>query len=90
MIAIPLNGYIIVEIDKEKVSPISTPKDAEASIQDGKVVTVPDDIQQRTGLKVGDIVRWIKFAEKEGKFELDGKQLTAVHSDNIMIIFRSK
>ena len=87
---IPVNNYIVVEIDQQKKSAIKTPKDAEKSIQEGKVTIVPPEVEKSHGVKVGDIVRWIKFAEKEGKFEHEGKQLTAVHADNLMLIFRSK
>lgn len=84
---LPQNGYVIMEIEGRK-SAISTPKEATDSIQTGKVHTLPEGGVPNMDIQVGDLCRWIKFAEKEGRFEHESKTLAAVDSANIMVIFR--
>lgn len=83
---IPINQHLLVELI-EKKSKVYVPEDVEDSIQIGKVLALSAAIED---IKTGDIVRWQKFAEKEGTFEHKGKQIAFVPAKAVMGIIERK
>lgn len=87
MTPIPLNGYIVVRLQKEK-SNVYIPEDIDDSNQKGEVIAVSGSV---TEIKTGDIVMWTKFAEKEGRIDLSGKDAVyAVPASQCMVILKRK
>ena len=86
MMILPTNDHVVVEISERK-SPIKQVKDLEDSIQEGRVVYIPD-APNSAECNVGDIVRWEKFAEADGKFSHENRTLCAIKAKQIMVVFR--
>lgn len=87
---IPVNGHVLVELPKD-TSGIFIPESLSDSQQEGVVVSRAEDIKPELlkQLNAGVVVRWEKFAEADGDFELDGKKLVLIKAMQIMGVIES-
>ncbi len=87
----PVNGHILVELPK-KDEGIFIPEQMSDSQQEGVVISVADDINvPQATYPVGAKIRWEKFAEADGSFELtiDGTKhrVTLIKSNQVMGVY---
>lgn len=89
MILTPVNGHILVELPPKETG-VYIPESLSDSQQEGHVINsaadITGDLAER--LVVGARVRWEKFAEADGSFdiEIDGekRRATLIKSNQVM------
>jgi co-chaperonin GroES (HSP10) len=96
-ILVPANGHVLVEVPSDKKNGMYIPDDIKDSVQMGVVLAVAPDVDIQISvenksrkIRVGDLLRWEKYAEADGIFDHGKQKVCLVKAKQIMGVYPNK